>query len=76
MVMPTPCRERQLLWDEALPRGLPRKLTLQTAAMFPGLPVFWKFFAPALLNELSADPICLTFGVGGSIAALNDVAFV
>ena len=41
--------------------------------MFPGLPVFWKFVAQALLDELSADPICLTFGVGGTNAALDDV---
>ena len=76
MVMPTPCREKQLPWDDALPRGLSRKLTLKTAAVFPGLPVFWKFVGLALLDELSADPICHTFGVGGTIAALDDVAFV
>ena len=76
MVMPTPCRGRQLPWDDALPRERPRKLTLQTAAVFSGHPVFWKFVAQALLDELSADPICLTFGVDDTIAALDDVAFV
>ena len=29
-----------------------------------------------LLDELSADPICHTFELGGAIAALGDVAFV
>ena len=53
---PTPCRVRQLPGDNTLPRGLLRKLTLQTAAGFPGLPVFRMFFAQALLDELSADP--------------------
>ena len=43
--MPTLCRERQLPWDDTLPRGLPRKPTLQTSAEFPGLPVFRKFVA-------------------------------
>ena len=74
--MPTPCRERQLPWDGTLPRGLPRKPTLQTAAEFPGLPVFWAFFAQALLGEMSADPICHTFELGATIDALGDVAFV
>mmetsp|Transcript_50407 Transcript_50407/g.133938 ORF Transcript_50407/g.133938 Transcript_50407/m.133938 type:complete len:731 (-) Transcript_50407:310-2502(-) len=72
----TPCRERQLPWEETLPRGLPRMPTLQTAAEFPGLPVFWEFVAQALLGELSADPICHTFELGGTIDALGDVAFV
>ena len=76
MVRPTPCRERQLPWDETLPRGLPRKPTLQTAAELPGLPVFWEFDAQALLDELSVDPICHTFELGDTIDALGDVAFV
>ena len=29
VVMPTPCRERQLPWDDTRPRGLPPKPTLQ-----------------------------------------------
>ena len=74
--MQTPCRERQLQWDDTLPRGLPRKPTLQTAAEFPGLPVFWEFVAQALLDESSADRICHAFELGSIIDALGDGAFV
>ena len=74
--MQTPCRERQLPWDDTLPRGLPRKPTLQTAAEFPGLPVFWEFVAQALLDESSAVAICHTFELGGTMDALGDGAFV
>ena len=74
--MPTSCRERQLPWDDTLPRGLPRKPSLQTAAEFSGLPVLWEFVTQALLDELSADLICHTFELGATIDALSDVAFV
>ena len=45
-------------------------------AELPDLSVSWKFVAQAWLNEVSADSICHTFELGGTIAALGDVAFV
>ena len=35
-----------------------------------------KFVAQEWLDEVSADSICHTFELGGSIAALGEVAFV
>ena len=45
-------------------------------ADLPDISVSWKFVAQAWLDEVSADSICHTFELGGTIAALGDVAFV
>ena len=45
-------------------------------AELPDLSVSWKFVAQAWLDEVSADSICHTFELGGTIAALGDVTFV
>ena len=46
------------------------------AAELPDVSVSWKSVAQAWIDEVSADSICHTFELGGTIAALGGVAFV